>query len=125
LDDYRAIAIGWVLHTCWDIAHHLYGNPIIPFEATSSIGCAVCDLGLAAWYFAGAPTIWKVGSGRRLEIFRRAVLITTLYLVGRITPAVPRLTRSRWAQSALRATSTVIARRRCSACCHRGRGRRC
>jgi hypothetical protein len=63
LDDYRAIAIGWVLHTCWDIAHHLYGNPIIPFEATSSIGCAVCDLGLAAWYFAGAPTIWKVRFG--------------------------------------------------------------
>jgi hypothetical protein len=60
LDDYRAIAIGWVLHTCWDIAHHLYGNPIIPFEASSSIGCAVCDLGLAAWYFAGAPTIWKI-----------------------------------------------------------------
>jgi hypothetical protein len=33
LDNYRAIAIGWALHTCWDIAHHLYGNPIIPFEA--------------------------------------------------------------------------------------------
>jgi len=60
LDNYRAIAIGWVLHTGWDIAHHLYGNPIIPFAASSSIGCAVCDLGLAAWYFAGAPTIWKV-----------------------------------------------------------------
>lgn len=60
LDHYRAIAIGWALHTCWDIAHHLYGNPIIPFEASSSIGCAVCDLGLAAWYLAGAPTIWKV-----------------------------------------------------------------
>ena len=59
LHDYRAIAVGWVLHTCWDIAHHFYGNPIIPFAATSSIGCAVCDLGLAAWYFIGAPTIWK------------------------------------------------------------------
>jgi hypothetical protein len=63
LDNYRAIAIGWALHTCWDIAHHLYGNPIIPFEVSSSIGCAVCDLGLAAWYFIGAPTIWKVRFG--------------------------------------------------------------
>ena len=63
LDNYRAIAIGWALHTCSDIAHHLYGNPIIPFEASSSIGCAVCDLGLAAWYFVGAPTIWKVRFG--------------------------------------------------------------
>ena len=22
LDNYRYIAIGWVLHTCWDLAHH-------------------------------------------------------------------------------------------------------
>ncbi len=59
LANYRAIAIGWVLHTCWDIAHHFYGNPIIAFAMSSSIGCAVCDLGLAAWYLIGAPSIWK------------------------------------------------------------------
>jgi Na+/proline symporter len=58
LQHYKAIAIGWGLHTCWDIAHHYYGNPIIPFAAASSIGCAVCDLGLAAWYLIGAPSIW-------------------------------------------------------------------
>ena len=27
LENYRAIGFGWVLHTCWDIAHHYYGNP--------------------------------------------------------------------------------------------------
>jgi len=59
LRHYRAIATGWVLHTCWDIAHHYYGNPIIPFSATSSIGCAVCDLGLAAWYWMGAPQLFS------------------------------------------------------------------
>ena len=59
LENYRAIGFGWVLHTCWDIAHHYYGNPIVPFQPSSSIGCAVCDLGLAAWYFAQAPSIWK------------------------------------------------------------------
>ena len=59
LQHYRAIAIGWVLHTSWDIAHHYYGNPIIPFAATSSIGCAVCDLGLAAWYAMGAPQLFR------------------------------------------------------------------
>jgi hypothetical protein len=58
LQHYKAIAIGWGLHTCWDIAHHYYGNPIIPFAAASSIGCAVCDLGLAAWYLMRAPSIW-------------------------------------------------------------------
>jgi hypothetical protein len=62
LDNYRAIAVGWVLHTCWDIAHHFHGHPIIPFSPTSSIGCAVCDLGIAAWYFAAAPSIWTIRS---------------------------------------------------------------
>jgi hypothetical protein len=61
LRHYQAIAVGWVLHTCWDISHHYYGNPIIPFAATSSIGCAVCDLGLAGWYAMGAPQLWRWG----------------------------------------------------------------
>jgi len=56
LRDYRFIGSGWVLHTLWDVAHHLYGNPIVPFFPMSSAGCAICDLGLAAWYFAGAPS---------------------------------------------------------------------
>jgi hypothetical protein len=55
LDNYRYIAIGWVLHTCWDLVHHYHGNPIIIFDPTSSIGCAICDLGLAAYYAIGAP----------------------------------------------------------------------
>ena len=59
LQHYRAIAIGWVLHAGWDIAHHYYGNPIIPFAPTSSIGCAVCDLVLAAWYAVGAPQLFR------------------------------------------------------------------
>ena len=60
LENYRAIAFGWVLHACWDVGHHFYGNPIIPFQPSSSIGCAVCDLGLAAWYAMQAPSIWKL-----------------------------------------------------------------
>ena len=57
LKDYRYIGAAWVLHTLWDIAHHLYGHPIVPFVPTSSAGCAICDLGLALWYFRGAPSI--------------------------------------------------------------------
>lgn len=56
LEDYRFVGAGWVLHTAWDVTHHLYGNPIIPFLPLSSFGCAICDLGLAAWCFAGAPS---------------------------------------------------------------------
>src|SRR4029077_15881625 len=45
LQDYRFIGAGWVLHTMWDVVHHLYGNPIVPFVPMSSAGCAICDLG--------------------------------------------------------------------------------
>jgi hypothetical protein len=56
LEEYRFIGAAWVLHTLWDVAHHLWGHPIIPVLPMSSFGCAICDLGLAAWYFAGAPS---------------------------------------------------------------------
>ena len=59
LASYPYLAIGWVLHTCWDVVHHYYGNPIIVFDPTSSIGCAICDLGLAAYYALGAPALFR------------------------------------------------------------------
>jgi hypothetical protein len=65
LDNYRYIAIGWVLHTCWDLVHHYHGNPIIIFDPTSSIGCAICDLGLAAYYAIGAPAIVRNAAIRK------------------------------------------------------------
>jgi hypothetical protein len=61
LEHYWAIALGWVLHSGWDVAHHLWGHPIIPFAPDSSFGCAICDPALAAWYALGAPTIWRIG----------------------------------------------------------------
>ncbi|MGI8770627.1 MAG: DUF6010 family protein [Acidobacteriaceae bacterium] len=69
LKDYRFIGVAWVLHTVWDVLHHLYGTPIVPFVATSSAGCAICDLALAVWYFLGAPSIYS--------IIRSKPLITT------------------------------------------------
>jgi len=59
LNDYRFIGIAWLLHACWDLVHHFYGNPIVPFVPTSSAGCAICDVGLAIWYFLGAPSIYS------------------------------------------------------------------
>jgi len=58
LGSYHYIGIGWILHTGWDIVHHLYGTPIVPFVATSSLGCAICDPIIAAWCFAGAPSVF-------------------------------------------------------------------
>jgi hypothetical protein len=51
LRSYRFISVGWLLHTGWDVLHHLYGNPIVPFAPTSSLGCAICDPVIAAWVF--------------------------------------------------------------------------
>jgi Family of unknown function (DUF6010) len=64
LDDYRFIGVAWLLHTCWDFAHYLYGNPIVPFAATSSFGCAICDPVIALWCFAGAPSLTAKLSAR-------------------------------------------------------------
>jgi Family of unknown function (DUF6010) len=60
LRSYRFIGIGWMLHTAWDILHHLYGNPLLPFALTSSLGCAICDPVIAVWCFAGAPSLWEI-----------------------------------------------------------------
>ena len=58
LNAYSFIGLGWLLHTGWDIMHHLYRNPIVPFVPTSSLGCAICDPIIAAWCFAGAPSVY-------------------------------------------------------------------
>jgi hypothetical protein len=64
LTSYSWIGIGWLLHTAWDVVHHLHGSPLLPFSATSSLGCALCDPVIALWCFAGAPALKKT-SGRR------------------------------------------------------------
>ncbi|MCG8416650.1 MAG: DUF6010 family protein [Proteobacteria bacterium] len=58
LDSYRFIGVAWLMHTGWDVLHHLYGNPIVFFEPTSSAGCAITDAVIAMWFFAGAPSIY-------------------------------------------------------------------
>jgi hypothetical protein len=59
LDSYRWIGVAWVLHTGWDVAHHFCGRPIVYFQPTSSAGCAITDLLIALWFFAGAPSAWS------------------------------------------------------------------
>ncbi len=64
LSNYVWLGVGWLLHTGWDIVHHLKGAPIIPELAHSSFGCAICDPVIALWLFLGAPSVWA-GIGRR------------------------------------------------------------
>lgn len=65
LRSYGFIGMAWLLHTGWDISHHLYGNPILPFDLTSSLGCAIYDPLIAAWCFAGAPSVYEVWRRKR------------------------------------------------------------
>jgi hypothetical protein len=51
LHSYGFIGVGWILHAAWDVVHHLYGTPIVPFVALSSLGCAICDPVIAIWCF--------------------------------------------------------------------------
>ena len=60
LRSYRFIGLGWLLHTAWDVVHHYYGHPIIPFVPNSSAGCAASDALLAIWFFAGAPSLFNL-----------------------------------------------------------------
>jgi Family of unknown function (DUF6010) len=60
LQNYKFIALGWVLHTCWDIVHHFYGNPIDPSVPYSTNVCAFFDPMIAAWFYIGAPPVFDV-----------------------------------------------------------------
>jgi hypothetical protein len=59
LQSYWFIGVGWMLHTGWDILHHFYGHPIIPYQPLSSAGCAITDALIAMWFFAGAPSLFE------------------------------------------------------------------
>jgi len=63
LRSYTLIGVAWLLHTGWDVIHHFYGNPIVPFVAKSSLGCAICDPVIALWCFLGAPSLLRGGGG--------------------------------------------------------------
>jgi hypothetical protein len=57
LRSYPFIGIAWLMHAAWDMAHHLWGNPIWPFMPTSSWGCMIFDSLIAIWFLAGAPAL--------------------------------------------------------------------
>jgi Family of unknown function (DUF6010) len=57
LHSYPFIGLAWLMHSAWDIVHHLWGNPIWPFMPTSSFGCMIFDALIATWFLAGAPSV--------------------------------------------------------------------
>ena len=67
LDDHRCIGAAWLCHTGWDVVHHFWGNPILPFQATSSAGCAITDALIALWFLARAPSVLALGRRRPVE----------------------------------------------------------
>ena len=59
---YRWIGFAWLMHAAWDLAHHVWGNPIWPFMPTSSFGCLIFDAFIAVWFLAGAPSLLRAAS---------------------------------------------------------------
>jgi uncharacterized protein DUF6010 len=57
LRSYSFIGLAWLLHSCWDVVHHLWGSPIWPFMPTSSFGCMIFDALVALWFLVGAPSL--------------------------------------------------------------------
>lgn len=64
LRSHRYIGFAWLMHSCWDVVHHLWGNPIWPFMPTSSFGCMIFDALIAVWFLAGAPSILQPSTFR-------------------------------------------------------------
>ncbi len=76
LESWTFIGIAWLMHTAWDVVHHVKGHPIIPFAAHSSLGCAICDPVIASWCFAGGRPVrdmLRVRFGRRRGGLARTV----------------------------------------------------
>ncbi|MGV9244184.1 DUF6010 family protein [Streptomyces sp. NPDC003710] len=65
LESWTFIGIGWLLHTAWDVVHHLKGSPVIPFGHDSSLGCAICDPVIALWCLRGGPSLRDLVRGGR------------------------------------------------------------
>jgi hypothetical protein len=60
------VGIAWLLHTGLDIAHAVDGADLLPWAPHSSLGCAICDLVIALWCFAGGrPVDQLLGSVAR------------------------------------------------------------
>jgi hypothetical protein len=70
LRSYRCIGLAWLMHSCWDIVHHFWGNPIWPFMRTSSFGCMIFDAAIALWFLAGAPSILAFGAHKQAAVDR-------------------------------------------------------
>jgi hypothetical protein len=65
LESWTFIGIGWLLHTAWDVVHHVRGEPIVPFAEHSSLGCAICDPVIAIWCLTGGRSVFDMVSSRR------------------------------------------------------------
>jgi len=57
LDSWTFIGIGWLVHTAWDVLHHLNGHSLLPFADGSALGCAICDPVIAVWCLAGGFSV--------------------------------------------------------------------
>ncbi len=78
LQNYKFIALGWILHTCWDIIHHFYANPIDVTRPDSTNVCAFFDPIIALWFYFQAPSVFDFAR-KKLSKQIAMLLITTIF----------------------------------------------
>ena len=65
---YNFIAIGWLIHACLDLLHHLADDPVFDYYPASSFECVIVDVIWAGWFFLGAPTLHLFASRKKADL---------------------------------------------------------
>ena len=60
LTNYKFVALGWFIHTAWDLLHHFTRNPVLPYMPSSAMECAITDPIIAIWFYYGAPSVFTL-----------------------------------------------------------------
>jgi hypothetical protein len=62
---YPALAIGWLVHTAWDILNFRAGHPLETGVLRINLHCAIFDPLIALWFACSAPSIWDLLKRRK------------------------------------------------------------
>jgi Family of unknown function (DUF6010) len=69
---YPSLAIGWLVHTTWDLLSFHAGQALEGNTLRINLHCAIFDPTIALWFAFGAPSIWTLLTRRAPVVLRNA-----------------------------------------------------
>jgi Family of unknown function (DUF6010) len=69
---YPGLAIGWLLHTTWDLLSFHAGQALSDNTLRINLHCAIFDPIIATWFVFGAPSVWELAKRRKLGLQQTA-----------------------------------------------------